>query len=419
MKFLHAADVHLGYNQYNDKERYNDFGRAFLSMIDAALAARVDFVLLAGDLFHERDLDPRTLLQAVSGLRKLQDQGVPVLTVEGNHERPHWNDAFSWLDYLAQIGLIINLSPWYEHDEMIVAPWSADTHRGAYYDLSCGARVYGCRYYGASTARILEELGRQVALRDDQSAYTILVLHAGVEGVLPEFSGGLTHAQLAPLRPLVDYVALGHIHMPFEHNGWLYNPGSLETNSMQEARWPDRGYFVVDVDPATRTHSARLVRGARRAFVRVECNISGIHTPAEVMDKASQLLATEAARERVDKPVVELVLKGSLAFASADLPLEPLRLKAQAAFDALLARVQNLTSPPEWEVAAPEDISRVELERCVLQQLIERDERRRARSDVWAGVALRLKDMALHREPPERIIAEAYDLVADLAEEMS
>jgi DNA repair exonuclease SbcCD nuclease subunit len=27
MKFLHAADVHLGYQQYGSKERFNDFRR--------------------------------------------------------------------------------------------------------------------------------------------------------------------------------------------------------------------------------------------------------------------------------------------------------------------------------------------------------------------------------------------------------
>jgi DNA repair exonuclease SbcCD nuclease subunit len=36
MKFLHAADVHLGYQQYGSKERFNDFSKAFLHIVSPA-----------------------------------------------------------------------------------------------------------------------------------------------------------------------------------------------------------------------------------------------------------------------------------------------------------------------------------------------------------------------------------------------
>lgn len=49
MSFLHIADIHLGYQQYGLSERFSDFSRAFLHLVDTAVARRVDFVLLAGD----------------------------------------------------------------------------------------------------------------------------------------------------------------------------------------------------------------------------------------------------------------------------------------------------------------------------------------------------------------------------------
>ena len=52
MYFLHIADVHLSYQQYGLTERFNDLNRAFLHLMDEAIARRVDFVLLAGDLFE-------------------------------------------------------------------------------------------------------------------------------------------------------------------------------------------------------------------------------------------------------------------------------------------------------------------------------------------------------------------------------
>jgi len=243
-----------------------------------------------------------------------------------------------------------------------------------------------------------------------------MMLHAGVENVLPNL-GGLSHAQLAPLQPSIDYVALGHIHKPFEHNDWLYNPGSLETNSMTEAEWRERGYYLVEVDPNRRSHTARLLPGARRDFVRLKHDLTAYRTPAEVEQGVAALVAAEARKRRYDGPVVELTLTGFLAFAPGDLTLERLRVPIQSAFNALLVRIENRAVPPGGVVEENGATSRSDVERHVLQQLIERDERLRTNSEVWTGAVLQLKEMALRREAPEQIVAQVHDLLAQHGEE--
>ena len=47
--FLHLSDIHLGYQQYGHRERFNDFGRAFLSAVRYAVENQVGFVLISGD----------------------------------------------------------------------------------------------------------------------------------------------------------------------------------------------------------------------------------------------------------------------------------------------------------------------------------------------------------------------------------
>ena len=51
------ADTHLGYEQYGLKERFNDFARAFLAVVDAAIERHADCFLIAGDLFNKRAID--------------------------------------------------------------------------------------------------------------------------------------------------------------------------------------------------------------------------------------------------------------------------------------------------------------------------------------------------------------------------
>jgi len=65
MRFMHVADVHLGYRQYGSKERFNDFSKVFLHIVGQAIERQVYFIPLAGDLFEKRTVDPLAMLNFV------------------------------------------------------------------------------------------------------------------------------------------------------------------------------------------------------------------------------------------------------------------------------------------------------------------------------------------------------------------
>lgn len=407
--FLHAADIHLGYEQYNCPERYDDFARAFEHLVQEAIRRRVDALLLAGDLFHKRTLDPRTLLQASYFLQELREAGIPVIAVEGNHDRPRFQDELSWLDYLAEIGLLTSLAPSIEGNRLILAPWDPNTRQGTYLDLPCGLRVVGCPYYGASTPRVLREIAEPLhALRGQGDApFTVLLIHAGLQGILDEYAGTLTPQDLDPLRGAVDYVALGHIHKPFVQEDWLYNPGSLETNSVDEAAWEDRGFFYVEVDPSKRpAHRAEAIRGRRRPFLRFSFPVDAYRSP-EALEKALQAFLDGQASEAIrrERPVVELALRGVLAFDAARLELGRLEELVRERFQAVYCHLRNLTAPTAFEVSPAEEMTREELERFVLAELISRDGERAPQAERWASLLLDLKRLGVEERPPEEIIA--------------
>jgi len=408
MRFLHAADIHLGYQQYGSAERYNDFARAFGHLVDDALARRVDYLLLAGDLFHQRTIDPGTLLQATYHLQRLRDAGIPVIAVEGNHERPHYLEKLSWLDYLAETGLLIVLTPAYHGGAMALERWTEQTRVGAYVDLADGVRVIGAKYYGAATGRVLQDLQRALPdLPGEKPAYTVLMLHAGLEGILDHYSATVSRAQLEVLRPHADYLALGHIHKPFIQDDWIYNPGSIETVSMTEVEWGDRGYFVVDVDSSAGRHRVTRVRSRRRAFERHFLPVDRYDTPEELLRGLEGLLADKAPPEvAASEPVVELQLFGVLGFDRAELDLARLEAMTREAFHAIVCRVRDATERSAFDIRLSDGMSRAELERHVLEELIERDVRRLHDSAAWAGLTIRLKQLALSGRPPEEILDE-------------
>ena len=101
-RVIHTGDTHLGYRQYHAPERRQDFLDAFRAVVEDAVAADVDAVVHAGDLYHDRQPGLRDILDTISVLRPLRDADIPFLAVVGNHEGTR--DA-QWLDLFETLGL--------------------------------------------------------------------------------------------------------------------------------------------------------------------------------------------------------------------------------------------------------------------------------------------------------------------------
>jgi len=129
--FVHTADNHLGYEQYGLKDRFNDFAKAFLAVVDAAIERRADCFVVAGDLFNRRAIDAMTLMQAETGLQRLKDAGIPAIAIEGNHDRSYYRDGVSWLQFLGWQQLLYLLNPMVRDGVPEITAWDERTLRGA------------------------------------------------------------------------------------------------------------------------------------------------------------------------------------------------------------------------------------------------------------------------------------------------
>jgi DNA repair exonuclease SbcCD nuclease subunit len=416
-KFLHFSDCHLGYQQYGSKHRFNDFSRAFMGVINTAIKEQVDFVILAGDLFQKRAIDALTLNSAMRGLERLAQAKIPCISVEGNHELAYYNEAIGWLRFLAERDLLILLHPTFADGAPHLQPYTK--RQGAYVDPVPGVRVYGLRYMGSSTGTAVASMAEAVAAHPkDGIDYTIFVAHTGVEGVLPGQSGGLTHAQLAPLRPHVDYLALGHVHKPFTFDNWIYNAGSIETCSMEEAAWADRGYYLVEIDTERRqngdpAHIANLHASNRRPFHRLFFKVDLCTTPTDLFNQCCTYVRRRAADlgvqvdgDPAQAPVVELYLSGVLPFDRSGLDMDGLKKMVEESFNPLLCQVKNGTQFADFAVETDEGLDRRQLERQIVGELLGRDARFRQHSETWTDLVLDLKGLALGGAAAEEILDE-------------
>src|SRR4030066_2125601 len=107
--FVHAADLHLGYSQYGLETRRQDFDNTFRELVEKTIALKPDFMIIAGDLFHQARPSNVTLENAIRNFRRLRDAGIPVLTVDGSHDSAPNTITSTILNPLDSAGLIYHL----------------------------------------------------------------------------------------------------------------------------------------------------------------------------------------------------------------------------------------------------------------------------------------------------------------------
>jgi DNA repair exonuclease SbcCD nuclease subunit len=415
IKFLHISDVHLGCRRYNLEERTKDFFRSWHDVIvNHALPNEVDFVLIAGDFFDRRQIDPQTMNHALAGLQLLKDARIPVVAIEGNHDRRDAVSDYSWMRSFSQAGFLILLEParvaesaeeslpW----EMVA--WDEETRAGSYVDIK-GARIFGTHWYGTSANAAVPMIAESLRRARGEGLFQILMLHTDVEGQLNRPIPALSVEKLKELRPLVDYVALGHTHKRFELDNWAFNPGSLEACSIDEAR-EERGAFLVEVGD-DRVVTAKFIDDyVQRPFKRLTYDVSGAEDPdavhAGVIEKVRLEVTPHDPESGEPAPIIEISLRGHLGFKNSLLDLRKMREEALKETGALHVMLKNQSVPVEYAVAAglDENTTRAHRERRIIADLIARDIRFRDRASEMAELVLEAKRRALGDEPPESIL---------------
>jgi exonuclease SbcD len=411
-KFLHIADIHLGIKRYNLPDRTGDFFRAWCEVIERyALARHVDFVLIAGDLFDRRLVEPQAANHAMAMLMKLADARIPVVVIEGNHDQHEATSRFSWLRSFSQWGFIKLLEPHWEDGLAEMREWDEDKKKGSYIDIA-DARIFGSNWYGATTGNVLPALAQAALNKKREGATNIMLLHSDVEGQLNhKIQHALSISKLVTMREAVDYLALGHTHKRFEIENWAYNPGSLEACSVDEIE-AERGAFIVET--AGTNIKTEFVTAAKdfyqRPFKRIPFEIGNSEDPEVIRAQILETLRTACAGtgdvEDEKKPVIELTLRGQLGFKNSLLRLDKLKEQAIEALNPLGLIINNKTIPKQLAVAIglSRDVPRSERELRVIEDLIKQDSRFAARAAEIAPVVVEAKRLALEGESPEKIL---------------
>jgi DNA repair exonuclease SbcCD nuclease subunit len=360
---------------------------------------------MCGDFFHKRTVPPETMNYAFAGLSLLKEAGIPVITIEGNHDQKHNDSEYSWLRSLANWNLLYLLEPTNREGKITYEPWDDELKRGGFIDMG-PARIFGSDWYGASTNWAVPMLVEAIRENRRDDAFHMLMLHTDVEGHESHPIPALSIGTLKALKEVTDYVGLGHTHKHFEIENWAFNPGSLEITSVNEYR-ETRGAFLVEVDERN-VVTAKHVRDYRqRPFQQISFDVSGYKDAKDITDEVLLKVVREArkAEEGEPAPIIEITFRGQLGFPNSQLEMQKIRDGAKEISGALHIRIKNNSVPVEYAVALDldDDMEREKVERRVIEDLIIRDSRYNANSRTIADAVVGAKRLALSDESPEKI----------------
>ena len=272
-RFFHAADIHLdspltGLAGIEGRvaERIRSAPRAaFEALVDRAMQDQVDFFVIAGDLYDGTWRDYKTGLFFAEQMGRLNQAGIPVFALHGNH------DAESQIT--RPLALPDNVQ--------VFGTRKAQTFQLDRLNVALHGHSFREK---AVTDNLVPDYPAPV-----QGAFNIGVLHTALGGMG-------AHANYAPcgLPELVakgyDYWALGHVHQSqvLNERPHVVFPGNLQGRHVREAG--PKGACLVTVDEGQVVEVAALTFDVVRWAV-LDVDVVAADSTVDVVELMRQALA--------------------------------------------------------------------------------------------------------------------------------
>ncbi len=240
MKIIHFSDTHLGFtdlditNDQGVNQREADFYEAFKDVIEAIIRNKPDYVIHTGDLFHRASPSNRAITFALTQLKRLEKQGIPLIIIAGNHSTPRTSTSSPILQALSTL-------------DNVKAVFEQRYEPVVFDDVIFHALPH------INDERIIEGELDAIEANFDPETKNIMMMHCsvGAHYLMHEFGEWVYPKEREDIFEKMDYVALGHWHgfgAVGKHPN-VYYAGSTERTSSSDKR-EDKGYVLVELEDA-------------------------------------------------------------------------------------------------------------------------------------------------------------------------
>jgi DNA repair exonuclease SbcCD nuclease subunit len=352
------SDIHIG--AFRQPELRNLVLSAFEAAIDRCMKEKVDFVIMAGDIFDSNIPDLGSVRRAAEKIKEATDSGIRFYAIYGSHDfSPNYS---SIVDVLDGAGLFTSVEVKDESGGKLALRFVQDPS---------GVKL--CGVSGKKLSIDMEDYRKLDRLPlEKELGFKIFVFHGGLDELRPS-SLEMMETMPASLLPAgFSYYAGGHIHahmmksLPGRSN--VAYPGPLFATDYTElvriARGDQRGFYIVDFEDG-RLNEAEFVPVKVCDVIEFQCNAEG-RTAQQVTDK---LLEVGEGADVTGK-VVLVTVEGRLREGkTSDVNFQALRKRLQTSNPLIvLLNYSSLTSTDLMPSSGPPKSTRL-----VERELFERN----------------------------------------------
>ncbi|GAA3017923.1 metallophosphoesterase family protein [Tetragenococcus solitarius] len=262
LHFIHCADLHfdrpfegLHLIAEKSKELPRENAQVLSNIVTFAIAESVDFVLFAGDTFHQNKPTLKTQQQFFQQMERLNERNIPVYMIFGNHD--YYEKERYWFDFPTNVHLF---------KEEKVQTFTGRTQSGEIYAISGFSYLH---------PYISQEMVNNFPIKQEK-------YHIGI------YHGDMMSEHFAPFQlknmknKNYDYWALGHIHAPTvlsEEDAILY-AGTPQGHTQKEEV---TGINLVTIDNGGTTWQTKDVSAI--TWKKQKISLKGIQQQKSVLEE--------------------------------------------------------------------------------------------------------------------------------------
>jgi len=301
--FIHSADLHLGAPFRGLRALSPTWANRLLTasvesydrVIEAAIKHKVDFVIIAGDIFDSARASYADHVHFFQGLKKLDEAGIAAYLCAGNHD-PYTSWQQDYFAFPENTKLFPADKPGFftfEKDGETVA-------------ILGGRSFYNqaWRKDKSIAEGITGKEAREAAGKD--APFTIGVIHTGL--IYDPLKAPTEIEELS--RAGIDYWALGHIHKRHripEKNPKIVFPGCVQGRDINETG--KRGVYKTTLTEGKHTQ-LEFIPTASVVWQRMEINVEECKTLAEISEQIIREVFIENSKAHCEEMCVRITLVG-------------------------------------------------------------------------------------------------------------
>jgi len=270
VKVLHCADIHIGAAESflgeNASKRRFETLLTFEKIIRTAKEKNVDFLLIAGDLFHSNNIEAEFVDRVFSSFNQIPD--IKIIYVAGNHDPLNSSSPFILRAKPSNLYVLGGEDECLDFSEI-------------------GARIYGRSF----TDNSLQGKSRFSIFPPNDDIVNIMVMHGDLKSDLNSSYNAIT-PDFVKLSGM-DYIALGHVHkrteiLKLDSVRFAYS-GCPEGQGFDEL--DDKGIYIGEISKNNCQLEFKTV--SKRRHISLNIDISDCTNNLEISEKILKNIIAE------------------------------------------------------------------------------------------------------------------------------